>query len=65
VKEGGKVVAIGLPPAFTLVSRSPYSLILKMEATCSSVTLIDVQRAARLYIPEDRTLHFRSSILIL
>jgi hypothetical protein len=40
---------------FTLVSRLAYSSTLKMEATCSSVTSVDFQRATRRYIPEDRT----------
>jgi hypothetical protein len=31
--------------------------ILKMEAICSSETSVDTQRATRLYIPEDGTVH--------
>jgi hypothetical protein len=34
---------------FALLSR----LTMKMEATCSSETLIDFQRAERRYVPED------------
>jgi hypothetical protein len=35
-----------------------YFLILKMEATCSSETSVDIQRTPRGYIPEDRPLYF-------
>jgi hypothetical protein len=45
-----------LPPAFTLISCLDFSLILKMEATCSSETSADFQRTTQIYIPEDRTL---------
>jgi hypothetical protein len=41
-----------LPSAFTLVSRSAYSLALKMEAICSSETSVDFQWTTRRYIPE-------------
>jgi hypothetical protein len=41
----------------TLVSCSPYSLTLKMEAICSSETLVDFQQTTFHYIPEDNTLH--------
>jgi hypothetical protein len=45
------------PPAFTLVSSSAYSLILKMEKICSSETSVDFQRPTRRYIPEYSILH--------
>jgi hypothetical protein len=45
-----------LPPAFTLVSCSADSSILKMEVTCSSETSVDYQRTTWRYIPEDRIL---------
>jgi hypothetical protein len=37
------------------VPRLAYSLTLKMEATCSSETLVDFQRTTRRYIEQDRT----------
>jgi hypothetical protein len=43
-------------PAFTLVSCSAYSSILKMEATCSFETSVDFQQTTRRYILEDSTL---------
>jgi hypothetical protein len=43
---------------FTLLSCLTYSSILKMKATCSSETSVDIQRTTRRYIPEDRTLHY-------
>jgi hypothetical protein len=46
-----------LPPAFTLVSCSDYSSILKLEAICSSETSVNVQRTTSCYFPGDRTLH--------
>jgi hypothetical protein len=45
---------------FTLVSYLAYSLTLKMEATCSSETLVDFQRTSQHYIPEDRTLFLQA-----
>jgi hypothetical protein len=39
-----------LPPAFTLVSFTAYSSILKIEAICSSETSVDFQRIV-LFIP--------------
>jgi hypothetical protein len=42
--------------AFTLVSSSPYSSALKMEAVCSPETSVDFQRTTRRYIPEDNAL---------
>jgi hypothetical protein len=42
---------------FRPVSCFAYSSTLKIEATYSSDTLVDFQRTARDYIPEDRTLH--------
>jgi hypothetical protein len=47
----------GNHPAFTLVSWRAYSSTLKIEATCSSETLVGFQRTTRRYIPEDKTLH--------
>jgi hypothetical protein len=46
-----------LLPASCVVSCLAHSSTLKMEATCSSETLIDFQRTARRPTPEDRTLH--------
>jgi hypothetical protein len=40
-----------------LVSCLVYSSTLKMEATCSSETSVDLQWTTRRYIPEDRTLY--------
>jgi hypothetical protein len=37
-----------------LISCLAYSLTLKMEATSSSETLVDLQQTALHYIPEDR-----------
>jgi hypothetical protein len=48
-----------MPPAFSLVSCSDYSSILKMEAIYSSETPVDTQRTTWCYIPEDGTLHNR------
>jgi hypothetical protein len=45
-----------LPFAFTLVSCSAYSLTLKMEAKCSSATLLNFQWTTWRYIPENRAL---------
>jgi hypothetical protein len=45
-----------LPPVFTQVSCSAYS-IMKLEAIYSSETSIDFERTTRRYIPEDMTLH--------
>jgi hypothetical protein len=42
---------------FLLVSCLAYSLILKMEVTCSSKTQPDFEQTTWHYIPEDRTLH--------
>jgi hypothetical protein len=64
-------VELCLPPAFTLSSCSAYSPIVKMEATFSSETSVDIQRTTRRYIPEDRILHnhrcknFKSYIFLL
>jgi hypothetical protein len=44
-----------LPPVSSVLSFLAYSA--KMNATCSSETSVDFQRAARRYIPEVRTLH--------
>jgi hypothetical protein len=46
-----------LPPAFTLVSCSASSSTLKIEATYSSETSVDFQRATQRYIPGERTLY--------
>jgi hypothetical protein len=40
-----------------LLSCSAYSTTLKMEAACSTETLLDFQQTTRRYIPEDRTIH--------
>jgi hypothetical protein len=37
---------------------SAYSSVLKMEAICFSERPVDLQRNTRLYIAEDRVLHF-------
>jgi hypothetical protein len=47
---------LSLPPVFTLVSCSAYSMTLK-EPKCSSEKYIDFKGAARSYIPEDCTPH--------
>jgi hypothetical protein len=52
-----------LATSFMLNSCLAYSSTLKMEPTYSSETLVDFQRAARRYVPEDRTLQFPSSTL--
>jgi hypothetical protein len=52
MKAGGKQHS-----AFTLVSCLAYSSTLKMEVTCPTETLVDFQRTARSYIPEDITHH--------
>jgi hypothetical protein len=44
----------GFLAACLLVSCLAYSSILKIEATCSSETLITIQRTTRRYVPEDR-----------
>jgi hypothetical protein len=48
-----KFYKLCLPPAFTLVSCSVYSLTLKMEAICSSEMLVNFQWTTWHYIPED------------
>jgi hypothetical protein len=48
----------GLPPALTLVSCSAHST-LKMEAICSSETLIEFQIIIRRYITEDIARHIK------
>jgi hypothetical protein len=50
-------IGVCLPPAFTLVSCSAYCSTLKMEAICSSETLVDFKRITLRYIPVDSTLH--------
>jgi hypothetical protein len=50
------VMKNSLPSALTLTSCSAYSSTLKMEAICSSETLVDFQRTTWRYIPEDSTL---------
>jgi hypothetical protein len=52
--QGGRA-ELCFPPAFTVVSCSAYST-MKMEAICSSKTLVDIQRTTLHYIPEDSTL---------
>jgi hypothetical protein len=44
--------------SFTLVSCLVYSSILKMVATCSSDTSVDIQRTKRWYIPEGKLFLF-------
>jgi hypothetical protein len=56
VSEKHTASIFGLPPASTLVSCSAYST-LKMEAICSSETLVDFQRTTQRYVPEGITLH--------
>jgi hypothetical protein len=46
-----------LAACFMLIACLAYSSTLKMEATCSSKTLVDSQWTTWHYIPEDRTLH--------
>jgi hypothetical protein len=53
-----------LPPASCLVSCSAYSSTLKMEATCSSETPVDLQRTAWLYIPDTRTLRHGPCVFV-
>jgi hypothetical protein len=48
--------AVGLPPAFTLVSCLAYSLTPKVEAAYFFEMSVDFHQARRHYIPEDRTL---------
>jgi hypothetical protein len=45
-----------LAACFTLVSCLAYSSAMKMQATFSSEMSVDIQRATRRYIPEDRIL---------
>jgi hypothetical protein len=45
-----------LATSFMLVSYMAYFLTLKMEAICSSKTLVDFQQTAQYYIPKDRIL---------
>jgi ABC-type multidrug transport system permease subunit len=51
-----------LLPAFTLVSSLVYSLILKIEATCSSETSVDFQRTAPQFCNTIFYLHIRISL---
>jgi hypothetical protein len=44
-----------LPPAFTLVSCSAYSLAQKIDATYFSEMLVDLEWTTRRYIPENTT----------
>jgi hypothetical protein len=48
-------IELCLPPAFTPVSCLAYFFTLKLEAICSSETLVDFQWATWHYIPEDST----------
>jgi hypothetical protein len=51
---------------FTLVDCSAYSSTLKVQALCSSETLVYFPWTARQYIPEDRTLQtYRISLPVL
>jgi hypothetical protein len=47
---------VGFAACFMLVSCLAYSMTLKMEATCSSETLVDFQMTMWHCISEDRTL---------
>jgi ribosomal protein L23 len=49
-----------LATCFTLASCLTCSSNLKMEAKCSSATLVDYHRTMRCYIPEERTLQNQS-----
>jgi hypothetical protein len=50
-----------LPPAFTLVSCSAYSLTLKIEPICSSEISVDFQQIILLYIHFGFQLHLELS----
>jgi hypothetical protein len=52
---GGTAEQADLPPAFPLVSCLAYYSTLKMEATCSPETSVDLQRTTRHYISQDET----------
>jgi hypothetical protein len=54
-----------LATCFTLISCLAHSSALKMEATYSSETPVDLQRTIWHYIPEDRTLQNKSGSDIL
>jgi hypothetical protein len=51
-----KLNRLYFPTEFRLVSCLAYSSSLKLEATCSSETSVDIQRTIRRYFPEDITL---------
>jgi hypothetical protein len=55
---------LGLPPDLTLVSYLAYSSTLKMEATYSFETSVDIQQIARHYIPVDRILYRKKYLQI-
>jgi hypothetical protein len=50
------------PPAFTLVSYSAQSSILKMEAIFSSERSVDFQMTTWRYIPEDKVLFITTAV---
>jgi hypothetical protein len=56
-------VELCFPPAFKLVSCSAYTSTLKMEAICSSETLVNIYWTTRRYIPEDYTLQSGNLLL--
>jgi hypothetical protein len=51
------ITLCSLLPAFTLLSCSAYSLVLKMEAIGCSETSVDFQQTTWRYMPEDSTLN--------
>jgi hypothetical protein len=51
-----------LAACFMIVSCLAYSSILKMEAICSSETLVDFHPTTRRYIPEDITLFLATAV---
>jgi hypothetical protein len=58
------LTAVVMKSTLLLVSRSAYSSTLKIEAICSSETLVDLQQTTWQYIPEDSTLHEHFSVWV-
>jgi hypothetical protein len=55
--HGSKQLGAALLAAcFTFISYLTYSLTLKMQGTCFSETLVDLQQTTWYYVPEERTL---------